>query len=194
MEILITIIIAVILTLIILGFLFSHDTEDNLVFSTQENYQKTSPYPKKKPVPQPPENDLEAEVNSPDLITENPELEVNNQQVSWQELSNISKINKLENSMTIEQILSNLVGQKDRCSGEILASGQKIYVCLACELGYHEDSWNYLNQKCDQCKADETQIKSYILPDLVTEIEPIITPKIEFIDRIEYSFRKTIKD
>lgn len=194
MEILITIIIAGILTLIILSFLFSHDTEDNRVFSTQENYQKTSPYSKKKPALQPPENYLEFEINFPNLITENPELEVNNQQVSWQELRNISNINRPENSITIEQILSNLVGQKDRCSGEILQSGQKIYVCLPCQLGYHEDSWNYLHQKCDQCKADETQIKSYILPEIVTEIQSIIKQEIEFIDRIEYSFRKTIKD
>lgn len=69
----------------------------------------------------------------------------------------------------MDELLSNLIGQKDRVSGEILQPGEKIYVCEPCQLGYHKDSWEFLNKKCEQCKSSINNL--YILPLGITFID-----------------------
>jgi len=117
--------------------------------------------------------------------------------VFWQNLPLINQ-RKIEDNDLISEakilhILTNLIGQKDLVSGEILKSGEKIYVCLNCKLGYHEDSWYYLNQRCEQCKANINQIKSYILPEILSDSLPKIEDNNEVIEQIKYSFRTIIE-
>ncbi|MGB3651666.1 MAG: tetratricopeptide repeat protein, partial [Rivularia sp. (in: cyanobacteria)] len=69
----------------------------------------------------------------------------------------------------MDELLSNLIGQKDRVSGEILQPGEKIYVCEPCQLGYHQDSWEFLNKECEQCKSSINNL--YILPLCITFID-----------------------
>ncbi|MEH2161560.1 MAG: tetratricopeptide repeat protein, partial [Nostoc sp.] len=57
-------------------------------------------------------------------------------------------------NVTIEELLTNLIGQKDRVTGEVFSQGETVYFCVPCQLGYHEDSWQFLNQKCEQCGSD----------------------------------------
>lgn len=58
----------------------------------------------------------------------------------------------------LEEQLSNLIGQKDRVSQEIFRAGEKVYFCISCQLGYHEDSWQYLNQTCEQCESSNVSM------------------------------------
>jgi hypothetical protein len=124
-----------------------------------------------------------------------------------QDLPTVTKVNAREQQRAkIEKFLQTLVGQKDLVSGEILKSGEKVYVCLHCRLGYHEDSWYYLNRMCEQCKADEDQVKSFILPKLPSPTAKATQPKIKTpiiqgkasettsLEPKNYSFRKNIKD
>ena len=62
--------------------------------------------------------------------------------------------NDFLSSQNQNELLTNLVGQKDRVSGEILKAGEKVYICEPCQLGYHQDSWEFLNKKCEQCESE----------------------------------------
>ena len=136
--------------------------------------------------------------------------------VHWEELSSFKKIpSEINNQTELKKKLQRIVGTRDRVSGEILKSGQKVYVCLDCKLGYHEDSWYYINQMCEQCKANHNQIKSYILPRITTRNKPAQKKKINqkanqpkslsnnikvidnpspkvMIEKKDYSFKKTL--
>ncbi len=66
----------------------------------------------------------------------------------------------------MDELLTNLIGQKDRVSGEILQPGEKVYICEPCQLGYHKDSWEFLNKKCEQCNSSIQNL--YTLPLCIT--------------------------
>jgi hypothetical protein len=125
----------------------------------------------------------------------------------WQKPPVFTRINPQDShALKTKRILQSLIGTKDLVSGEILKPGQRVYVCLSCQLGYHEDSWYYLNRVCEQCKGDEKQIKSHILPASIrqnrqtpqTKKKPL--SKFSYpetkknTDRKNYSFKKTIKE
>lgn len=57
-----------------------------------------------------------------------------------------------------EELIRKLIGQKDRVTSEIFNAGEKVYFCVPCQLGYHEDSWQFLDQKCDQCKSSNVNM------------------------------------
>lgn len=59
-------------------------------------------------------------------------------------------------------MLKNLIGQKDRVSSEFFCQGEKIYFCVACQLGYHEEIWEYLERECEQCRS--SNVRMYTLP------------------------------
>ncbi|NJN76133.1 MAG: hypothetical protein HC796_07945 [Synechococcaceae cyanobacterium RL_1_2] len=61
-------------------------------------------------------------------------------------------------------LLNQLIGRKDRVTGEIFRAGEEIYVCFRCELGYHQDSWDFLEQQCEQCGAIAPKIQKILLP------------------------------
>ncbi len=61
-----------------------------------------------------------------------------------------------------KELLNDLIGQRDRVSGEVFRQGEKVYICFQCQLGYHEDSWQFLNKQCEQCKS--SNLKNYNLP------------------------------
>ena len=66
----------------------------------------------------------------------------------------------------MDELLTNLIGQKDRVSGEILQPGEKVYICEPCQLGYHKDSWEFLNKVCEQCNSSIQNL--YTLPLCIT--------------------------
>ena len=66
----------------------------------------------------------------------------------------------------IDEPYKQIIGLKDRVSQEEFTVGDKVYFCTRCQLGYHQDSWEYLNCKCDQCKTFD-KIEIHILPDTV---------------------------
>lgn len=78
---------------------------------------------------------------------------------------------------SLDEQLSNLIGQKDRVSQEIFSAGEKVYFCVNCQLGYHEDSWQYLNQKCEQCKSSNISMYNLKLT-CVRETNNLITDEI----------------
>lgn len=181
MEILATIIIGLLLTTIIIGLLYAEDDQSSV---GEEYYQKNDVGGKPKKLIHQTVN-----VDQMDAIVDD--------SVFWQNLPLINQ-RKIEDNDLISEakilhILTNLIGQKDLVSGEILKSGEKIYVCLNCKLGYHEDSWYYLNQRCEQCKANINQIKSYILPEILSDSLPKIEDNNEVIEQIKYSFRTIIE-
>ena len=59
--------------------------------------------------------------------------------------------------------MRNLIGQKDLVSREEFKPGEKIYLCVRCQLGYHEESYQFLNNRCDQCQTND-KITAYTLP------------------------------
>ncbi|MCF3575285.1 tetratricopeptide repeat protein [Planktothrix agardhii] len=63
----------------------------------------------------------------------------------------------------IDELLRNLIGQKDLVSREEFKPGETIYLCVRCQLGYHEDSYLYINNRCDQCQTND-KITAYTLP------------------------------
>ena len=63
----------------------------------------------------------------------------------------------------IDELLRNLIGQKDLVSREEFKPGETIYLCVRCQLGYHEGSYQYINNRCDQCETNN-QITAYTLP------------------------------
>jgi len=63
----------------------------------------------------------------------------------------------------IDELLRNLIGQKDLVSREEFKPGETIYLCVRCQLGYHEESYQYINNRCDQCETNN-QITAYTLP------------------------------
>lgn len=71
-------------------------------------------------------------------------------------------LNGINQDLDIDKLVKNLIGQKDRVSGEVFCQGEKVYFCVGCQLGYHEDSWEFLNQRCEQCKS--SNVKIYSLP------------------------------
>ncbi|WP_414620244.1 tetratricopeptide repeat protein [Calothrix sp. CCY 0018] len=79
--------------------------------------------------------------------------------------------------LNINELLKNLVGQKDRVSGEILQAGEKVYICEPCQLGYHKDSWEFLNKKCEQCKSSINKLYSLPIPITFTDI-----PQTQIVD------------
>ena len=80
--------------------------------------------------------------------------------ILWEELVEPSIIHFSNNS--VEEVVKNLIGQKDIVSSEVFQAGEKVYVCVSCQLGYHEDSWQFLNQACEQCKS--SNVKRCTLP------------------------------
>jgi len=63
----------------------------------------------------------------------------------------------------IDELLRNLIGQKDLVSREEFKPGETIYLCVRCQLGYHEESYQFLNNRCDQCQTND-KITAYTLP------------------------------
>jgi tetratricopeptide (TPR) repeat protein len=63
----------------------------------------------------------------------------------------------------IDELLRNLIGQKDLVSREEFKPGETIYLCVRCQLGYHEESYQYINNRCDQCQTND-KITAYTLP------------------------------
>ena len=55
----------------------------------------------------------------------------------------------------LNEHLINLIGQKDQVTREMFRAGEKVYFCVNCQLGYHEDSWQSLERKCNQCKSSK---------------------------------------
>ena len=86
-------------------------------------------------------------------------------------------LNGKNQNFNINELLAHLVGQKDRASGEILQPGEKIYVCEPCQLGYHKDSWEFLDKKCEQCKSSINKL--YSLPIAITFTDIPQTQNIE---------------
>ncbi|MFM6396109.1 tetratricopeptide repeat protein [Planktothrix sp.] len=63
----------------------------------------------------------------------------------------------------IDELLRNLIGQKDLVTRQEFKPGEKIYLCVRCQLGYHEESYQFLNNRCDQCQKND-KITAYTLP------------------------------
>ncbi|KZL49924.1 hypothetical protein A2T98_10090 [Nodularia spumigena CENA596] len=74
-----------------------------------------------------------------------------------------------------EELISNLIGQKDRVTGDVFISGEKVYFCVPCQLGYHEDSWQFLDQKCEQCKS--ANVSTYTLTVSKVTQQPLTISK-----------------
>lgn len=74
-----------------------------------------------------------------------------------------------DQNLNIDEQLTNLISQKDRVTQEIFHAGEKVYFCVSCQLGYHEDSWQFLDMKCDQCKS--SNVSMYSLPLTVVREE-----------------------
>ena len=84
----------------------------------------------------------------------------NSQTIDWREVDiNTPTVNL---STDIQELLNNLIGQKDRVTGQVFKSGEQVYFCIPCQLGYHKDSWEFLNQKCEQCSSYQAGV--YTLP------------------------------
>ncbi len=91
------------------------------------------------------------------------------QNIQWTEIGTYSSNNSQtteENNITFDdfidlhdatantkELINNLIGQKDRVTGDIFNPGEKVYFCVPCQLGYHQDSWRFLDRKCEQCKS-----------------------------------------
>lgn len=96
----------------------------------------------------------------------------NYQNIQWTDISTYEQAENVlfdedflagsNQTLDINEQLINLIGQKDRVSQEIFRAGAKVYFCVSCQLGYHEDSWQFLDMKCDQCKSSNVNI--YRLP------------------------------
>jgi len=86
------------------------------------------------------------------------------QDIDWQEVNINTPI--LKPSTNIQELLNNLIGAKDILTGEVFKPGDKAYFCVPCQLGYHEDSWEHLNQECDQCKSSQASI--HTLPIVIS--------------------------
>jgi hypothetical protein len=90
------------------------------------------------------------------------------QNIEWKEIgTNISIFNQ---NTDIEQLLTNLIGAKDNVTGEVFKPGDKAYFCVPCQLGYHEDSWEYLNKECNQCKSSQASIHTLPIVISLTDI------------------------
>jgi len=74
----------------------------------------------------------------------------------------------------VDEPYKHILGLKDRVTQQEFTVGDKVYFCTSCQLGYHQDSWEYLNCKCDQCKNCH-KVEIYILPDTVVS-KTINTP------------------
>jgi hypothetical protein len=93
----------------------------------------------------------------------------NPQNIQWTEIGTYSSNNSQTNAQNnirfddtieinhstanAEELISKLIGQKDRVTGDVFKEGEKVYFCVPCQLGYHEDSWQFLDRKCEQCKS-----------------------------------------
>ena len=64
--------------------------------------------------------------------------------------------------LDLDAELANMVGQRDMVSGEVFRPGDRIYYCHACALGYHPDSWAYLESACAQCQEAD-RVARYVL-------------------------------
>ncbi len=100
-------------------------------------------------------------------------------------------LNGKNQNFNINELLTHLVGQKDRVSSEILQPGEKIYVCEPCQLGYHKDSWEFLNKKCEQC--DSSINKLYSLPIAITFTDIPQTQNIESFNGAENLLNSGLK-
>lgn len=83
-------------------------------------------------------------------------------------------LNCVNQNSYLDEQLKNLIGQKDRVSQEIFCAGEKVYFCESCQLGYHEDSWQYLTRKCEQCKSSNVGVYTLSLTS-VQQIKEVIT-------------------
>jgi len=63
----------------------------------------------------------------------------------------------------ISDLLKDLIGQKDSINQQLFRSGEKVYICIRCQSGYHEDSWQSLGCTCKQC-GNATKVREYTLP------------------------------
>ncbi|MDP5337456.1 MAG: hypothetical protein NWQ28_02630 [Nodularia sp. (in: cyanobacteria)] len=113
------------------------------------------------------------------------------QNIQWTEIGTYSSSNspaneqnnvKFENFIDLsdatantEELISNLIGQKDRVTGDVFNLGEKVYFCVPCQLGYHEDSWKFLNRKCEQCKSPN--VSTYTLTVSRVTQQPLDTSK-----------------
>lgn len=110
--------------------------------------------------------------------------------VQWVDISPRQTENKVVNdffrcvnkNQNLDEQLKNLIGQKDRVSQEIFCAGEKVYFCERCQLGYHEDSWQYLTLKCEQCKSSNVGV--YSLPLTSVQLQEVITES--FMINAEY--------
>ena len=94
-------------------------------------------------------------------------------------------------NININELLTNLIGQKDRVSGEILQAGEKIYACESCQLGYHQDSWEFLNKECEQCNFSISKL--YTLPFNITFKDIPLTQSFNSAEDLLHSGLKKIK-
>lgn len=92
-------------------------------------------------------------------------------------------------TLDIDEQLTNLIGQKDRVSQEMFRAGEKVYFCVNCQLGYHEDSWQFLDMKCEQCKS--SNVNMYRLPLTSVQQKKKLTTVITEIDFRDLSSNET---
>ncbi|MDB9322753.1 hypothetical protein PN483_06040 [Nodularia spumigena CS-591/04] len=126
--------------------------------SQRQSTPQESPYPSNQT-----RNNSSSVNASPNIQwTDSGTYSSNNSQVSQQ--NNIKFDNFIDLSdatANTEELISNLIGQKDRVTGDVFNSGEKVYFCVPCQLGYHEDSWQFLDRKCEQCKS--ANVNTYTL-------------------------------
>ena len=157
------IVIILVILLIFAAICFSNDEEDNSSNSSTQISNSSSnnqPNNTQSSTNTSPQNIQWTEVGT--YYSNNSQTSEHNQNISFDNdffSGNNQKIN-------ISDLLTNLVGQKDRVSGEILQPGEKIYVCESCQLGYHQDSWEFLNKECEQCNFSISKL--YTLPFNIT--------------------------
>lgn len=94
---------------------------------------------------------------------------ISSHQIRWKNIHNSSSSTtprgwSHEVPDDIDNILKPIIGNKDPVTQESFLPGQKVYFCRRCRLAYHEDSWQNLNKKCNNCnQSDKTGF--YSLPN-----------------------------
>lgn len=108
-------------------------------------------------------NNQTTNTTSNNINNHNPSLN-SSQNIEWKEIdTNISIFNQ---TTDIQELLNNLIGQRDIVTSQVFTSGEQVYFCVRCQLGYHEDSWEYLNKECNQCKSSQASI--HTLPIVIS--------------------------
>lgn len=131
----------------------------------------------------------------------NPSTNANPQNIQWTEIGTYSSNNSQTNAQNhikfddtieinpstanAEELISKLIGQKDRVTGDVFKAGEKVYFCVPCQLGYHEDSWQFLDRKCEQCKSPN--VNTYTL-----KVSRVTRQSLNFsqvsLEELEYNF------